>query len=128
MMICATSAPSCEEHFQFVVWGDSQLENTATFERIVQETELLKPALVLQVGDLIIEYTSDDDQYLSVGIWAEEPNPSWLFTFRFDVKTHRNRRISACCDSSRRDIPTKNRCQRTHPQSRDEAANTRGSA
>lgn len=63
---CAT--PPRHDSFQFVIWGDSQLENTATFERIVEETELLKPALVLQVGDLIVGYSSDPEKLR--GQWA----------------------------------------------------------
>lgn len=62
MTLRGAPAAGCEDHYQFVVWGDSQLENAPIFERIVQETELLKPALVLQVGDLIIGYTADADK------------------------------------------------------------------
>lgn len=47
--------------FKFVVWGDSQFHNPQTFERIVQETELLKPLFVLHVGDMIHGYTYDPD-------------------------------------------------------------------
>ena len=57
--VCGCAPRNHEESFQFVVWGDSQLENTATFERIVGETELLKPALVLQTGDTIVGYTTE---------------------------------------------------------------------
>jgi len=46
-----------ETKFNFVVLGDSQLENEDVFERIVRETELLKPCLVLHVGDMITGYT-----------------------------------------------------------------------
>lgn len=62
MPLCGVATAGCEDHYQFIVWGDSQLENAPVFERIVQETELLKPALVLQVGDLIIGYTSDPEK------------------------------------------------------------------
>ena len=47
--------------FKFVVWGDSQFHHPETFEKIVRETELLKPALVLHVGDMIHGYTYDPD-------------------------------------------------------------------
>jgi len=47
--------------FKFVVWGDSQFHNEQTFERVVRETELLKPALVLHVGDMIHGYTYDPE-------------------------------------------------------------------
>ncbi|MHB1688605.1 MAG: metallophosphoesterase [Ignavibacteriaceae bacterium] len=47
------------QEFKFVVWGDSQFENPATFEKIVKETELLHPAFVIHVGDMIHGYTYD---------------------------------------------------------------------
>ncbi|MDP2303265.1 MAG: metallophosphoesterase [Ignavibacteria bacterium] len=47
------------QDFKFVVWGDSQFQNPEVFESIVNQTELLKPALVLHVGDMIHGYTYD---------------------------------------------------------------------
>lgn len=47
--------------FKFIVWGDSQFENIETFNGIVQETELLKPAFVIHVGDMIHGYTYDPE-------------------------------------------------------------------
>ncbi len=47
------------QEFKFVVWGDSQFQNPEVFESIVNQTELLKPALVLHVGDMIHGYTYD---------------------------------------------------------------------
>lgn len=46
---------------RFVVWGDSQFANMGVFERLVHETELLRPDFVIQVGDLINGYTPDKD-------------------------------------------------------------------
>ncbi len=50
------------QEFRFVVWGDSQFENPNTFEKIVKETELLKPSFVIHVGDMIHGYTYDINQ------------------------------------------------------------------
>ncbi len=47
------------QEFRFVVLGDSQFENPDTFEEIVKEAELLKPAFVIHVGDMIHGYTYD---------------------------------------------------------------------
>ena len=44
---------SLAQQFKFVVLGDSQFENPKTFEEIVKETELLHPAFVIHVGDMI---------------------------------------------------------------------------
>ena len=46
---------------KFIVWGDSQFHHPETFERIVEETELLKPAFVVHVGDMIHGYTYDQE-------------------------------------------------------------------
>ncbi|GEM_PF-348747 len=54
---CASTRPA--RQFQFVVWGDSQFDNPATFERAVRETSLLHPAFVLHVGDMIHGYHSN---------------------------------------------------------------------
>ncbi len=53
------SVNSFAQEFHFVVWGDSQFENPNTFEEIVKETELLHPAFVIHVGDMIHGYTYD---------------------------------------------------------------------
>ncbi len=47
------------QKFSFVVLGDSQFENPASFEEIVKETELLHPDFVIHVGDMIHGYTYD---------------------------------------------------------------------
>lgn len=52
-----TANPLIGQKFKFIVWGDSQFQNPETFERIVHETELLKPDFVLHVGDMIHGYT-----------------------------------------------------------------------
>ncbi len=48
------------QQFRFVVLGDSQFENPEVFKKVVSETELLKPAFVLHVGDMIHGYTYDE--------------------------------------------------------------------
>ena len=45
--------------FKFAVWGDSQFDNPDIFARAVKETSLLKPAFVIQCGDMINGYTYD---------------------------------------------------------------------
>lgn len=45
--------------FHFVVLGDAQFDNPATFNRVIDQVRRLRPALVLQVGDLIEGYNSD---------------------------------------------------------------------
>ncbi len=47
------------QSYKFIVWGDSQFQNPEVFEEIVKETELLKPAFVIHVGDMIHGYTYD---------------------------------------------------------------------
>lgn len=47
--------------FTFVVLGDSQLNEPATFNRMVDDVVLLRPAFVVQVGDLIDGYLDDED-------------------------------------------------------------------
>lgn len=47
------------QNYKFIVWGDSQFQNPDVFEKIVKETELLKPAFVIHTGDMIHGYTYD---------------------------------------------------------------------
>ena len=57
----ASLQPPAEEadEFHFVVLGDAQLHNPTKFNRIVDQTRRLRPAFVIQVGDLIEGYHSD---------------------------------------------------------------------
>ena len=48
-----------ENEFHFVILGDSQFHDPAKFNRIVDQTKLLMPAFVIQVGDLIQGYNDD---------------------------------------------------------------------
>ena len=50
-----------ENEFHFVVLGDSQFHDTAKFNRIIDQTALLMPSFVIQVGDLIEGYNNDAD-------------------------------------------------------------------
>jgi predicted phosphodiesterase len=61
LCFCWGATWSQAAEFKFVVWGDSQFQNPDTFERIVEETALLKPALVIHVGDMIHGYTYNPD-------------------------------------------------------------------
>ena len=56
--------PAFAEEYNFVVLGDSQLENLEVFERIISSAELLQPALVLHVGDMIVGYTESRDKLM----------------------------------------------------------------
>lgn len=54
------SVPQPEaDEFHFVVLGDSQFHHPALFNRIIDQTRRLRPAFVIQVGDLIEGYNSD---------------------------------------------------------------------
>lgn len=57
---CAAAKKSCD--FKFAVWGDSQFDTPAQFDKTVRETELLKPAFVVHTGDMITGYTYDKDK------------------------------------------------------------------
>lgn len=57
LVILLSSKINFAQQFSFVVWGDSQFENPNTFEEIVKETELLHPAFVIHVGDMIHGYS-----------------------------------------------------------------------
>ncbi len=58
----ASPAADQPNDVRFVVWGDSQFSRQEVFERAVHETEMLRPDLVLQVGDLIQGYTYDREK------------------------------------------------------------------
>ena len=54
------SLPSEEKNeFHFIVLGDSQFDDPAAFNRIIDQTKLLRPAFVIQVGDLIEGYNNN---------------------------------------------------------------------
>ena len=54
------SAPTPEDdEFHFVVLGDAQFHDPHTFNRLIDQVRRLRPAFVLQVGDLIQGYNSD---------------------------------------------------------------------
>ncbi len=59
LLVVLFSCSSFAQEFRFIVLGDSQFENPNTFKKIVHETELLKPAFVMHVGDMIHGYTYD---------------------------------------------------------------------
>ena len=54
LWVCSLAINSEAADFKFAVWGDSQFHNPKIFDRIVKETELLKPAFVIHVGDMIL--------------------------------------------------------------------------
>lgn len=54
----AAPGPAATE-FHFVVLGDSQFDDPATFNRTIDQVRLLRPAFVIQVGDLINGYLDD---------------------------------------------------------------------
>lgn len=47
------------DEFNFVVLGDAQFDAPEAFNRIIDQTRRLRPAFVIQVGDLIDGYNSD---------------------------------------------------------------------
>ena len=49
------------DEFHFVVLGDSQFHDPAKFNRLIDQTRQLRPAFVIQVGDLIEGYQDDLD-------------------------------------------------------------------
>ncbi len=51
--------PEEADEFHFVVIGDAQFNSPETFNRIVDQTRRLRPAFVIQVGDLIEGYQND---------------------------------------------------------------------
>jgi len=66
LLISTLSFPS---DFKFIVLGDSQFNNTDIFENMTKEVELLKPAFVVQVGDLIHGMSYDKEELR--GEWAK---------------------------------------------------------
>ena len=56
------STSSFPSDFKFVILGDSQFNNTDVFENMTKEVELLKPAFVIQVGDMIHGLTYDKEE------------------------------------------------------------------
>ena len=54
-----TVPEAAENEFHFVVLGDAQFDDPPAFNRIIDQTVLLDPAFVIQVGDLIEGYQSD---------------------------------------------------------------------
>jgi hypothetical protein len=59
----ATSPPvPATSEFHFVVLGDSQLDDPAQFNRLVDDAARLRPAFVVQVGDMIEGYSLDLDR------------------------------------------------------------------
>jgi len=75
LILCVLPAPATEaathanvplnapveeaDEFHFVVLGDAQFDDAATFNRIVDQSRRLRPAFVIQVGDLIEGYNND---------------------------------------------------------------------
>lgn len=47
---------------RFIVLGDSQFADPPQFERMIHEADMLRPAFVIQVGDLIHGYTKNKEQ------------------------------------------------------------------
>ncbi len=60
---CAWSATAAvdvaDDEFHFVVLGDSQFDDPPVFNRSIDQIRLLRPAFVVQVGDLINGYVND---------------------------------------------------------------------
>jgi len=69
ILICAANtwaaafdAPAEEaDEFHFVVLGDSQFHDPEKFNRVIDQARRLRPAFVIQVGDMIKGYNSDPD-------------------------------------------------------------------
>ena len=56
----AAPAPTpANDEFHFVVLGDSQFDDPATFNRMVDDVRHLQPAFVVQVGDMIDGYSNN---------------------------------------------------------------------
>jgi 3',5'-cyclic AMP phosphodiesterase CpdA len=49
------------DEFHFVVLGDSQFDDPATFNRMIDDVRHLNPAFVVQVGDMIDGYAGADE-------------------------------------------------------------------
>jgi len=63
LSVAAEFVPPAEEadEFHFVVLGDAQFHDTHQFNRLIDQARRLRPAFVIQVGDLIEGYNSDLD-------------------------------------------------------------------
>jgi len=71
----APPQPAVQEakhEFHFVVLGDSQFHDPSGFNRIIDETARLKPAFVVQVGDMIGGYLTDETSFRAE--WARFRN------------------------------------------------------
>ena len=55
----APQPPSAEHDFHFVVLGDSQFHDPPAFNRLIDDAARLRPAFVVQVGDMISGYTDN---------------------------------------------------------------------
>ncbi|MEM8769969.1 MAG: metallophosphoesterase [Pseudomonadota bacterium] len=63
-----SAPPTAANEFHFIVLGDSQFDDPATFNRTIDQVRMLQPAFVVQVGDLINGY--EDDLSLIEREWA----------------------------------------------------------
>lgn len=52
----ATTPVAADDEFHFVVLGDSQFHDVATFNRMIDDLKHIQPAFVVQVGDMIEGY------------------------------------------------------------------------
>jgi hypothetical protein len=55
----ATPRDPAQNEFHFVVLGDSQFHDPATYNRMIDDIRHLSPAFVIQVGDMIEGYQND---------------------------------------------------------------------
>jgi UDP-2,3-diacylglucosamine pyrophosphatase LpxH len=56
----ATTIPTpAQNEFHFAVLGDSQFHDPATFNRMIDDLTYIRPAFVVQVGDMIRGYSND---------------------------------------------------------------------
>ena len=61
----ATPRDPASNEFHFVVLGDSQFHDPATYNRMIDDIRHLAPAFVIQVGDMIDGYLDDADEVRS---------------------------------------------------------------
>ena len=62
LLFAAITPPmAAQDEFHFVVLGDSQFHDPAAFNRMIDDVKLLKPAFVIQVGDMIAGYHDDPE-------------------------------------------------------------------
>ena len=57
--LAAEDPQPAKDEFHFVVLGDSQFDDAATFNRMIDDLTHVRPAFVVQVGDMISGYTND---------------------------------------------------------------------